>query len=122
MDSAKHILEGLLALVFLASGGSKLVRATPVVANFRHLGVSLSLLPVLGTVEVLLAAGLALGFVAPLIGALAALGVIVFMIGAVSTHLALKDLGAGPVPAVILGLLALALTLLTIPHVDRLFG
>lgn len=122
MDLVKHILEGLLALVFLASGGSKLARAKPVVANFARLGVALSLLPVLGAVEVVLAAGLTLGFVAPLVGALAALGVIVFMIGAVSTHLALKDIGAGPVPAVVLGVLALALTVMNIPHIDHLFG
>lgn len=122
MDVAKHILDGLLALVFLASGGSKLARAKPVVANFTHLGIALSLLPVLGTVEVILAAGLALGFVAPIVGDLAALGAIVFMVGAVSTHLALKDIGAGPVPAVVLGVLALALTMMNIPHVDHLFG
>ena len=43
------------------------------------------------------------------------------MLGAVSVHLALRDARTGPVPAVVLGTLALVLTLLNIPHLDQLF-
>ena len=121
MDVARNVLEGLLALVLLGSGGSKLVRARPVVANFARMGIGLGLLPVLGTIELVLAGGLLIGFGVPIIGELAALGVIVFMIGAVSVHLALRDARTGPVPAVVLGTLALVLTLLNIPHLDQLF-
>lgn len=118
----KTVLEGVLALILLASGGAKLARAKPVLANFTLLRIELGLLPVLGTVEVILAAGLILGFVVPIIGDLAALGVVVFMIGAVSVHLALKDVRTGPIPAVVIGLLAFILTMWNIPHIGHLFG
>ena len=95
MDAARTVLEGVLALVLLGSGGSKLARARPVVTNFARMGIGLGLLPVLGTIELALAGGLLIGFAVPIIGELAALGVIVFMIGAVSVHLALRDARTG---------------------------
>ena len=68
MDTARNILEGLPALVLLGSGGSKLARAKPVVANFARMGIGLGLLPVLGAIELVLAGGLLIGFGVPIIG------------------------------------------------------
>ena len=108
MDAARTVLEGAPAPILLGSGGSKLARAKPVVANFARMGIGLVLLPILGTIELALAGGLLIGFGVPIIGA-------------VSVHLALRDARTGPVPAVVLGTLALVLTLLNIPHLDQLF-
>ena len=101
-----RILQTLLGLMFLGSGGSKLAGAPDMVDDFDRFRYPQWFRVVTGAVEVGGALGLLLGFarpaLTPLVGAL--LGAT--MTGAVATHKRIED-PAGKVmtPAVLLGLL-----------------
>lgn len=56
-------------------------------ANMTKLGVSESLLPMLGTLKALGAVGLLVGIGVPSIGTTAAIGLVLFFIGAIVIHL-----------------------------------
>ncbi|MET4105288.1 DoxX family protein [Hymenobacter sp. UYP22] len=96
------ILQGLLALAFLASGGKKLLDLPGTVNMFGQLGLP-------GVLAYIVAIGEVLGGIGLLVPRLvrpAALGLIVIMIGAVGMH-ATKIPGgiAGGMPALVLLLL-----------------
>ena len=106
MEIAYLAVQGLLALAFLMSGGSKLVGARMQVENFERWHYPQWFRPVVGTVEVLGAAGMVLGFWAPPAAFAAALWMGATMVGAVYTHLVrAKDRGY-PAPGVLLVLAA----------------
>lgn len=97
MNMALWIIAGLLALVFLASGGRKLIQPKDklvtsgmgALANF-----SPGMIKLIGTLEVLAAIGLILPAaldIAPVFVPLAALGLVLLMIGAIVTHARLKE-------------------------------
>lgn len=111
MNIALWVVAGLLALVFLASGASKvlgrreqMIEKTPYVEDFPQGAVKL-----IGAVEILGALGLVLPAVldvAPVLVPVAALGLAAVMIGAVVVHLRRGEGLGSAVPALVLVLLA----------------
>ncbi len=87
MDTAASIIQILLALVFLASGGLKLAGVPMQVANFHRYGYSQSFRLVTGGLEVLAAAGMVVGLFVDEIAIAAAVGLSVIMVGAVYTDI-----------------------------------
>jgi uncharacterized membrane protein YphA (DoxX/SURF4 family) len=75
------VLTGLVALLFVVTGGSKVAAVPPSPENFARWGLSLTVMRAVGAAEI--AGGLAL-LVRPL-SPLAALGLIALMIGAART-------------------------------------
>ncbi|OUJ72317.1 DoxX family protein [Hymenobacter crusticola] len=103
------ILQGLLALAFIASGFKKLSDLPATVGMFGSMGLPGALAYVVGAAELLGGIGL----LVPRFTRLAAIGLIIIMVGAVIMH-ATKIPGglAGGMPAlVLLALLALVLWL-----------
>ncbi|MCA8829751.1 DoxX family protein [Hymenobacter pini] len=106
------ILQGLLALAFIASGGKKLLDLPGTVGMFSQLGLPGALAYVVAFGEVLGGIGLLI----PRFVRLAAAGLIIIMIGAVIMH-ATKIPGglAGGMPAIVLLLLLLVVLWLRRP-------
>lgn len=101
------ILSVLLAVVFLAVGGMKLLAATADLQQASG-GVPVALMRVAGTAEVLGALGLVLPSVtriAPILTPLAAAGLAATMVGATITNVVVGGYSAAPV-TVVLGVLA----------------
>ncbi|MDP2953986.1 MAG: DoxX family protein [Chloroflexota bacterium] len=106
MEIAYLAVQGLLALAFLMSGGSKVAGAKMHVENFDRWRYPQAFRPVVGAVEVLGAAGMVVGIWAPLVAFAAAVWLAPTMVGAVYTHLVrAKDRGY-PAPGVLLVLAA----------------
>ena len=110
MDTALWIVSGVLAMIFMAAGLTKLTQpraklaAGPMPwaadvsdAQFRTIG----LLEVAGAVGVILPAALG---VAPVLSALAAVGLVLTMVGAVATHVRLGEVSRLAVPLVVLAM------------------
>jgi putative oxidoreductase len=97
------LLRGLVALVFLAAGGSKLVAAPAMVAMFVAIGIGQWFRLLTGTLEV---AG-AIGLLLPRVTIYAALLLMAVMVGAIVAHLSI--LGGSPLPAIVLLLLSAAI-------------
>ena len=106
MTYALWIVQGLLALLFLLTGGMKLVLPLEVLTEQTPLpGLFLRFI---GLAEVLGAIGLVLpGLlrIRPGLTPLAAAGLVIIMIGATAVTLAVVDVGAALIPLVV-GLLA----------------
>ena len=111
MDVAVWVVQGLLALAFLAAGAMKLTqdRKRLVDQGMAWAGdFSDGQVKGIGAVEVLGAVGLvlpaALG-IAPVLTPIAAVGLALLMAGAVVTHLRRREY-SGAVPSAVLGLLS----------------
>ncbi|MGI9003831.1 MAG: DoxX family protein [Pseudonocardia sp.] len=115
MNIVVWILQIVLALAFLASGGMKLARPRPaLVASGMGFAEDFSdgAVKGIGALEVLGAIGLilpALTGIAPILTPIAALGLALVMVGAVVVDVRRKDQF---VPALVLGVLALAVAIL----------
>lgn len=92
-------VRAILALAFLAAGGSKLAGAAAMVEVFDKIGAGQGFRLVVGAIEVFGAALLLM----PRTGLAGALWLGGTMVGAVATHLFV--IGGSPIPAVVLGLL-----------------
>lgn len=90
-------LQIVLALAFLAAGGSKLAGVEPMVQMFASIGLGQWLRYVTGITEVVAA----LLLLTPALAGLGGLVVVGTMVGAVGTHLFV--IGGSPWPAVVLG-------------------
>ncbi|HEV7977380.1 DoxX family protein [Amycolatopsis sp.] len=111
MNVVIWIVQGLLAVAFLFTGGSKLVTPGPKLEeqmswmdNYPKNSVRY-----IGAVEVLAAIGLILPAatkIAPVLTPLAAVGLVIVMVGATITHLKLNEAKATPV-TIVLALLSL---------------
>jgi uncharacterized membrane protein YphA (DoxX/SURF4 family) len=115
VNIAIWIVQGLLALAFLASGGMKVARPKEDLAKQGMTYVedfSAGAIKAIGAVEVVGAVGLilpaALG-IAPILTPIAALGLGLIMIGAVVVHVRRKEQYA---PALVLAILSLAVAVL----------
>lgn len=110
MNIALWIVQGLLALAFLASGSMKIVRPKPALAASGQAYVedfSDGAVKGIGVAEVLGAIGIVLPQltgVAPVLTPIAAVGLVIVMGGAVVTHIRRKEQF---VPPLVLGVLAL---------------
>jgi uncharacterized membrane protein YphA (DoxX/SURF4 family) len=111
MNVVIWIVQGLLAAMFLVSGGSKLVTPEP---KLKERMTWIDSYPknsarYIGTVEVLAAIGLILPAatkIAPVLTPLAATGLVIVMVGATITHLRLNEAKATPI-TIVLALLSL---------------
>ena len=103
-----RILQTLLGLMFLGSGGSKLAGAPDMVDDFDRFRYPQWFRVITGAVEVGGATGLLLGFALPALTPLAGALLATTMTGAVATHKRVEDPTSKVMtPAVLLGLLTL---------------
>lgn len=110
MNVALWIIQGVLALAFLASGSMKIIRPKPALAASGQGYVedfSDGAVKGIGAAEVLGAIGIVLPQltgIAPVLTPIAAAGLTIVMAGAVVTHVRRKEMF---VPPLVLGVLAL---------------
>lgn len=111
MNITLWIIAGLLALVFLAAGATKLTRPKERLAADPRMGwtdqFSAAAIKTIGALEVLAAIGLILPAaldIVPILVPLAATGLVLLMIGAVVTHARRKE-----TQVIVLNLVLLAL-------------
>ena len=105
------VLMGLVGLAFLATGGQKLAGSESLQKDFRRFGYPQWFMYLTGALEVTGAVGMFVGIFAPLWGALGGLLLAAVMAGAVATHIRVGDPTKNIAPASVLGLLALAVSL-----------
>jgi putative oxidoreductase len=123
MNIVTLIVEGLLGLAFLASGFPKVLRTRQFQENFKQYRYPAWFLPLVGGIEVLAAIALVVGFWVPVLAVLGGFVLVVTMAGAVWTHLVrVKDAAAKTMPAAILLILALFVTVMTGPALTHLIG
>ena len=110
MNTVLWILQGLLAFVFVASGGMKVVRTKAQLKAMPQMGwaddFSEPQIKAIGLVEVIGAVGLVLPWalgILPILTPIAAAGLAVIMGGAAATHLRRKE---PAVPPMVLAVLA----------------
>lgn len=104
MDIAAAVVQGLLALVFLASGGMKLAGAQMQLDNFERYGYPQWSRPLTGAIEVAGAAGMVAGLFVDQIAITAAVALGVTMIGAAYTDIRYSPPMTVVAPLVLLGL------------------
>ena len=91
----------ILAIFFLMAGGTKILNPDAHAENFANWGYPLWFLYVTGLIEV----GGAIGLLIPAARFYSTLVLMATMVGAVVTHLRAGEIGAVPVPLVLLALL-----------------
>ncbi|MFJ6079933.1 DoxX family protein [Streptomyces sp. NPDC092369] len=106
MRTAQVITAVVLALVFLPLGVAKIAAARVMRQAAAHLGLSVGLYRVVGTLEVAGACGLLVGLVRSPLGVAAGTGLTLLMGAAAAAHLRHRDPVARALPAVILMLAA----------------
>ena len=99
---ALHVVSGLLALAFLAAGGTKLSGAEQMVQNFARMGLPTWFLYVTGAIEVLAAVLILI----PKTRAFGAALLVPTMIGAALAHLSAGDPASTLGAPVVLGLMS----------------
>lgn len=112
MTVALVVICALLGVAGAGSGVGKLTGNPKVLESVQSVGVTAAQARLLGVVELLGAAGLAVGIVVPVLGLAAAVGFVLYFAGAVFMHLRAKHPVAGWAPAGVLCLIAIAATLL----------
>ena len=115
MNIALWIVQGLLALAFLASGLMKI--ALPIEKQQSMMGwikhTSAGIVRLIGVLEILAAVGLILPaalHILPWLTPVAAIGVVVLMLGAIVVHTRLKEAPMA-IPAIVLLLLAVVVVI-----------
>ncbi|MFF4257074.1 DoxX family protein [Streptomyces sp. NPDC001663] len=108
MRTAQIITAVVPALVFVPLGVAKIAAVPVMRRTAAHLGMSPGLYRVVGTLEVVGAAGLLAGLAWLPLGAAAAAGLTVLMAAAAVVHLRHGDPPARAVPAAVLALVAVA--------------
>ena len=111
MGTAMIVLMIVVSLAFLAAGGQKLVGSEGQKKDFARFGYPAWFMYFTGAMEVTGAVGMFAGVFAPVWGALAGLLLAAVMVGAVATHIRVGDPVKNVVPASVLGLLALTVSL-----------
>lgn len=108
------VLSTLLAALFTAVGGAKVLRVPWAVTNAEHLGFSVPAFQGVGALELAGAAGLIVGLFWPPLGVAAAVGLVALLAGAVVSVRRAGDGIRETVPAVWIGLLSAATAVLTV--------
>ena len=114
MHIATVVLAALLAVELAYAGIIKILGTGTARANAEHLGCSLRLNRVIGVAELAAVVGLLAGIAVKPLGLVTAAAVVLLMAGALGYHLKARDDVAAMLHAVITGLAAVALLLLTI--------
>ena len=102
----------LVALVMLASGVPKALGQKSAIDRVVALNYSATAGRTIGCVEALGAIGLIAGFIWPVVGLIAAVGSAMLMAGAAASHLRAGDTIVRALPAVVVGLVAVAVAVL----------
>ncbi|GAA1164666.1 hypothetical protein GCM10009654_21900 [Streptomyces hebeiensis] len=105
MRTALIVLSSVLGLLFVVTGGVKVLRVRQSLRIRERLGVPPRLWPVIGCLEAAGGAGLLLGIAAPALGLAASLGLAALMTGAVAARLRARE----PASAVALDVTVFAL-------------
>lgn len=95
---AGRMVSALPALLLLASGSAKLMKAAPVIQGFAHFGVPANLIMVIGILEV----GSAMVYIIPCTAVLGAILMTGFLGGATFTHVRVGEPWVFPVIAGVL--------------------
>ncbi|MGW2557767.1 DoxX family protein [Streptomyces sp. NPDC001514] len=106
------VVSGVLAAVFLGSGGAKLAGAASMRKSADHFGLSFQNFRLIGVAEVAGAVGLLIGLAVKPLGAAAAIGLFLTMAGAVVYHRRASDSVGETLPAAVLALIAAGLAVL----------
>ncbi|GAA3407780.1 DoxX family protein [Paenibacillus hodogayensis] len=114
MTIVSIVLQSLLALLFLAAGGSKLGGAKQQVESFRHLGLPQWFRVITGLVQYIGVAGLIAGYFFPGLAGWAGLWLGVTMIGACLAHIRAKDPIGKSLPAFVIAVIAIVVFILNI--------
>jgi len=93
-----NVVSALLALIFVLAGVAQLISADIVVERFQVWGYPVSLVPVVGLIEVIGA----LALLVPSVASLGAIGLGLVMVGAIITHVAFGSAPFALVPLVLL--------------------
>lgn len=117
MFIATLVIAALLALAYGAAGIPKIAGAAAMVESAEQHGFTKANYRVIGALEVAGALGLLAGLVVAPLGIAAAIGLILMMAGAVVVHLRAKEPFTTAVPALVLGLLTVAVLVLRIAAV-----
>jgi hypothetical protein len=112
MNIALIVLAALLGFVATYSAFGKYSMNPKVVDNLYHLGLKTQQIRMLATIEILGSLGLLVGIWIPVLGTLAALGFALYFLGAVIAHLRVKQGGAIMLPALVLMVVSIIVTLL----------
>jgi hypothetical protein len=103
--NASVVLAALIAVVFIAAGGAKILAVPLMRAAAGHAGFSVAAYRRIGVLEVAGAAGVLIGLAYPPLGGLAGVGLLALLAGAVVTHLRDHDGPREVAPAVICAVL-----------------
>lgn len=106
MSMIVTVLQVLLGLFFLASGGSKIAGAKVQVENFERWRLPQWFRSVVGVVEVIGALGLLAGVAVHWLASVAALWLAAVMVGALLTHTRVRDAAQNFAPAAVLLVIA----------------
>ena len=112
MNIALVVLAAVLGLVSTVSAFGKYSMNPKVVDNLYHLGLKTQQIRLLATIEILGSLGLLVGIWIPILGTLAAIGFALYFLGAVIAHLRARQGGKDMVPALVLMIIAIIVTLL----------
>lgn len=106
------IVAGLLGLATAGSAFAKFTKKEDVMKNLTHVGVKAEYIPLLALLEVFGVLGLLAGIHSKPLGVAAAIGLVLYFAGAVIAHVRVKDKIKDLAPALVLGLVAVAVVLL----------
>ncbi|MDQ1006043.1 putative membrane protein YphA (DoxX/SURF4 family) [Streptomyces sp. V4I23] len=105
MNTVLTVLSLLLGLLFLVTGGIKVLKVPQSLRIRDHLGVPPALWLVIGALEAVGGAGLLVGIAVPVLGLAASVGLTGLMTGAIASRLRVRD----PLSMVLLDVVVLAL-------------
>jgi putative oxidoreductase len=122
MDIVAIVLQGLLSLVFLMAGFSKISGSKMQVDAFNHYKLPQGFRVVTGFIQWVGVAALAFGFWEPSWAAAGALWLGVTMFGGILTHVRVKDTFQQMLPAVVLTVLLVILFFIQLPGLSAFPG
>jgi DoxX-like family len=114
MHIATVVLSVLLAVEFAFTGLIKILGTATARGNAEHLGISLRLSRLIGVAELAAVVGLLAGIAVKPLAIVTSAAVVLLMAAALGYHLKAGDRGAVVLPAVITGLAAIALLVLSV--------
>ncbi|RED58084.1 DoxX family protein [Cohnella lupini] len=122
MDVVAIVLQGLLGLVFVMAGFSKISGTKMQVDSFNHYGYPQWFRVVTGLVQWVGVAALVIGFWEPSWAAVGALWLGVTMLGGVLTHVRIRDTFKQTLAAIVFLLLLVILFIIELPELSDFPG
>ncbi|WP_338472591.1 DoxX family protein [Niallia sp. XMNu-256] len=121
MSILSIILQVLLALIFSMTGFMSVSGNKQQIEQFEHLNLPQWFRIVTGLVQLIGAVGLVIGIWYPSIAALAGLWSAMTMLGGFATHIKAKDPISKALPALILAMIAIIITLINLSELLSVF-